>query len=347
MTHARCPGVILLAAGLACGEDPGEPAPEAGALSERLEADLPETLAALGLFPDLTELDHTDPGATGYATAFPLWSNGSVKRRHVVLPRGARVDTSDAAAWQFPAGTTFFKTFSYPDARAAGGERPVETRVLRLRAEGDDYATYVWDESGRSATLADPSRPSRIAVELEGERFEHVVPARLDCRKCHESQPAVVLGFDELGLNHTPAGSTVTELERLLEAGVLDGAPLAPDPIEAPDALSRDVLGYLEGNCTHCHNGGDRASAAFDLRHPVAFEQLIDRETESEALSGLRVAPGEPESSALFLALERSDADNIQPMPPVGVERVDAQAVELFRRWIEGLPGAAPEAGDP
>ena len=341
------PAAILVAASFACGAHPGEPAPEAGALSERLGAELPDTLAELGLFPDLAQLDRTDPSAIGYETAFPLWSNGSVKRRHLALPRGARIGTSDAAAWQFPIGTAFFKTFSYPDARALSGERPVETRVLRLGQGGYDYATYVWDESGESATLADPARPLRIAVELQGEHFEHVVPARLDCRKCHESQPASVLGFDELGLNHFPAGAAATELERLLEAQVLDGAPLAPDHVDAPDALSREVLGYLEGNCTHCHNGGERASAAFDLRHPVAFEQLIDRETESEALSGLRVASGEPQASALYLALSRAAVDSIQPMPPVGVERVDAQGLDLFRRWIEGLPSAAKESGDP
>lgn len=328
-----------LAASLGCGASPARSdGAEAGAFIERLGAELPATLAELGLFPDVSELEHAHPDVIAYETAFPLWSNGSIKRRHLALPRGQRVDTSDAGAWEFPAGALFFKTFSYPDAAAPSGERAVETRVLRRTPSGYDYATYVWD--GERAALADPARPSRIAIELGGERFEHVVPARLDCRKCHESQPASVLGFDELGLHHAPGEGAPTELERLREAGVLAAGRAVPEEIEAPDALSRDVLGYLEGNCTHCHNGGERASAAFDLRHRVAFEQLIDRETESESLSGLRVASGDPASSALFLALSRSGAENIQAMPPLGVERVDAGAVELFRRWIESLPRA-------
>ena len=70
----------------------------------------------------------------------------------------------------------------------------------------------------------------------------------------------------------------------------------------------------------------------------MALANLIDRNTEGEALSGLRVASGDPEASALFLALRREDQNGIQPMPPVGVDRADQAALQLFEAWISNLP---------
>jgi len=129
----------------------------------------------------------------------------------------------------------------------------------------------------------------------------------------------------------------VTQLERFYEDGWLGALPEQPARIIAEDEATRSVLGYLEGNCTHCHNGGDGPASAFDLRHPVALEHLVDVPTTSELVGGWRVRSGAPEESGLFLALSRAEVTTAQPMPPLGVERVDEAAVELFRAWITGL----------
>lgn len=331
----------------ACGGEPSGPSGSAVFL-DHLSGELPESIAELGLYADPSERGQVHPRAERYSPAQPLWSSGSEKDRYIVVPEGAAVDSSDGQAWSFPVGTLLLKTFSYPDAEQPSGLRVIETRVLRREAEEFSYAVYLWSEDGSSATLVDLSRSHAVPVELEGERFDHVVPTRLDCRKCHESQVVPVLGFDELGLNapldpvsseSASSESTPTQLEALLQAGLLSQAP--PSPAQAvthDDPETARVLSYLEGNCTHCHNGGDRASAAFDLRHPVALANLIDQETQGKALSGVRVVSGQPDQSALWLALSRADIEGIQPMPPVGVDRVDQAALELFESWIARLP---------
>jgi len=286
-------------------------------------------------------------------------------RRHCLIPTATPDDIESARHHlQFaidggleaalPAGTDPLKgTVQFTSAEQdpwweldLGAERPIETRIIRWLDGEVEYAVYRWDDAGTSAALTAIDRPIRVAVSAFGESFEHVIPARLDCRKCHESQPVRVLGFDELGLAEAPeqgpsaAPALAASLAGWVELGVLSAAPAEPRLIRHEEALTQGVLSYIEGNCTHCHNGGTEASASYDLRYGVALENLIDRDTEGEALSGLRIASGNPEQSALFLALRREDRDGIQPMPPLGVERRDEVAIELFQAWISGLPAA-------
>jgi hypothetical protein len=100
------------------------------------------------------------------------------------------------------------------------------------------------------------------------------------------------------------------------------------------------VLGYMHGNCAHCHNASVQAESRLDLTFQVALSNIIGRETEGSGQAvGVRVVPGAPEQSVLFQALagESDDAD-LKPMPPVGVQLRDAEAIALFRRWITALP---------
>ena len=68
------------------------------------------------------------------------------------------------------------------------------------------------------------------------------------------------------------------------------------------------------------------------------YENLIGVETTSELFGGLRVSPGDPDESALYRGLVRDiEEGDAQPMPPVGVQRVDPEAVTLFYDWISAL----------
>lgn len=297
---------------------------------------LPETLSELGLYPYEADFDEAHPRAVAYRPAHELWSNGSHKRRHVLLPEGAVIDASERSHWRFPRGTLLFKTFFY--RRADDTEYPVETRALLSDGERFEYAAYVWDEAGTEATRTDLTEPIAITVSTDDAPLVHNVPARIDCRKCHESQPVGALGFDELGLSEPLAGEDRSQLEALFEAGVISDLPAAPAVLEHPDPSTRAVLGYLEGNCVHCHNGSEGASSSFDLRHPVALENLIDRETEGESVGGIRLVPGAADNSALYRALEGGRMfPDVAAMPPVGVDLRDEQAIELIRGWINDM----------
>jgi hypothetical protein len=330
-----CTLVGCVALGCGSGGSSGAPAEPIEHVPTYLDdpaGPLPESIEELGLYPTLGDLSRTHARAIAYEPAYPLWSNGSEKARYLVLPLGERVDNAERAAWRFPVGTLFLKTFSYPSAENL--PRPIETRVLRRTDDGFEYAVYAWDGTA-GASLIDIARSTPVPVEFEGETFEHVVPSRLDCRKCHEADTATVIGFRELQLGRAESN----QLERLAALEVFSEPPPAePERIVAGDAVTEAVLGYLQGNCVHCHNGFDTPAAAFDLAPGVAVENLVGKDTEGELLHGVRVVPGDPEASVLYLTLaRRTDVAGILPMPPVGVERTDAAAVSLIESWISGL----------
>ncbi len=346
MNFRRC-AVLFALASCHCSSGSGS---EPSAQETWLDApgEMPATLEETGLYPDLHDLGRHNPRAVLYEPAYPLWTNGSIKQRFVVLPGDARIDTSDSKAWEFPEQTLFFKTFSYEDQSADDGLRPIETRVIRRTEDAWEFYVYLWAKDRDSAELLDGVHTTPVEVEYDGEEFEHVVPARLDCRTCHESQPVGVIGFDELQLNSPlEEQDDTTQLEELARRGVLSELPDHPDEIAEDDATTRKVLGYLQGNCAHCHNGWNGPSSAFDMRHDVALENLIGVETTSELLTGVRVVPGSAKDSALYKALTRDpEIPNTTAMPPIGVDLVDRAAVEMVGDWIDGLEDANDDHDD-
>jgi len=272
--------------------------------------EMPARLSSIGLYPDAPDLDIVARGAFAYSPRFPLWSDGGEKQRFVAVP-----DTTDAAPApypeEFPLGTVFFKTFSFETERDAG-LRPVETRVMRLEGEGWKFYRYLWREDASDAELLTSPRSEFVGVLSDGHEFEHEVPSTLDCKTCHEASDSPVLGYRQVQL---------------------DSAPLSP----GADPVTEQVLGYVLGNCTHCHNGSDSEAGVLDLRPSVFLDSTIDELTRSTSFAyGLRIDPGHPEQSMLFVALTGDDED-VKPMPPLGVAHRDQDAIELFRSWIEGL----------
>lgn len=299
-------------------------------LDTDLSGDLPSRLSALGLYPDMERRDVPHDRAHRYEPRYPLWTNGSEKQRFAVLPAETTIDV-EQRPWGFPVGALFFKTFSYQDV-------PIETRVLRLTDGGWEFDVYLWNEDATEAELLAGLVPTEVAVTKEGETFTHEVPSTLQCRTCHESAPDPVLGFDELRLNGPLQEGGRPQLQDLANEGVLSRSITEAERIAAPDELTARVFGYFSGNCVHCHNGGEGPSSAFSLRHDVAWDNTVDVASTSELVSGIRVLPGDPENSGLFLAMSRVEDDaRAQPMPPVGVQRRDDEALELLRQWISQL----------
>ena len=75
------------------------------------------------------------------------------------------------------------------------------------------------------------------------------------------------------------------------------------------------------------------------MRHSVALENLVNVETTSELLTGLRLVPGSALDSALYKAMAQDpDLEETAAMPPVGVDLIDSEAVMLVREWIDNMP---------
>ena len=287
---------------------------------------LPETIGQLGLYPSAPDLTDVPAIALGYTPSYPLYSNGSDKIRHLVVPDGARIDTSDPDAWVFPDGTLIFKTFAYDGV-------PVETRVL-VKSPDDGqwgYAVYQWDDTGTDATLL--SLEDRVAVPQDA-GFSHTIPAELDCKLCHDTAEHPVLGLTHAQLSGTDGGDTLDPI-----ADALMDVPAVAAPIDTGDAASTELVRYFYGNCVHCHNGGRGDNASFDLRPDVALLNTIEQPTQSSASAdGIRIVPGDPSTSILYLALsgEHDDPD-LEDMPPVGIDLRDATTITKLKTFIESL----------
>jgi hypothetical protein len=318
-------------------QKPDEPEPAVPASDVPLVDDplgpVPLRLSDTGIFADSK---HTEPIARAIRDdpSLPLWTNGSEKQRWLVLPKGGQIDNTRRDHWEFPVGTLIFKTFSY-----AGKDQhvQVETRLLRRMREGWDYQAYKW--RGDDADLLSLERSVPVTNKpSDAVKFKHEIPSRFDCRSCHESNETVVIGFDELRLSGSASGES--QLAALAAKGVFkQPIPSEPDRVSDADATTRTVLGYLHGNCAHCHNASDNTMSKLDLTHGHALANLVGKETEgSGQASGMRVMPGVPERSILFLAMSgEGDDPELQAMPPVGVQARDTAAIKLIRGWISAL----------
>jgi len=290
---------------------------------------LPEHLSDTGLYVSgsVTQLQ---PDVLQFSPQYPLWSDGASKHRWIKLPPGTSVDAVKPDAWDFPRGTKLWKEFSH------GGR--VETRYIERGMDGVwRYASYVWNAGGTDAVLA-PAAGIRD-LPLPGRRYS--IPAQDDCRACHEGAPVPVLGFSALQLSADLRTLNSRGLLRNLSSDLL----VRPPRIAAKNDTERAALGYLHGNCGHCHND-DGPLAVLEM----SMAQRLGTKTSTDAvvrsLAGVRsefrmpggtarVVPGHPEASVVALRMQSREAR--EQMPPLGTSEVDVEALSLIGRWIEGL----------
>jgi hypothetical protein len=266
-----------------------------------------------------------------FSPQYPLWSDGAHKRRWIYLPPGTAIDASRADAWQFPPGTRLWKEFSLDDG-------PVETRFIERLTDGTwRYAAYVWNEEGTDATLAPTDGIAALA-----NRDGYSIPSESDCRACHESAAVPVLGFSALQLSsdrdplapHADAGPHI-DLDELVARGLIRNLPLnATRPrIDASSPIERAALGYLHGNCGHCHNDTEtRVPVDLMLAQSVARDP-----THSHRVVHSLIAVGDR-----FLARVSSRNPQRQ-MPPLGTRLIDTEALALLERWISEKSSKAEE----
>jgi hypothetical protein len=305
---------------------------------------LPLHLRDTGFFAAGT--NEVDSRNLEFSPQYPLWSDGARKRRWIFLPPGSAIDASQPDAWEFPRGTRLWKEFAH--------EGRVETRFIERLSDGSwRFGAYVWNEAGTDATLAPAQGLTLERKDAPGGRY--IVPAEADCRACHEGAASPVLGFSALQLSsdrdplapHAEMDATLDVRELLERRLIANSSSSTPARILARSPVERAALGYLHGNCAHCHNdNGSPVPVDLNLSQTTGSNPTdTDRVLRSmiNARSRFRghglasdaplVAPGEAERSVL-LARMRSRNPNTQ-MPPLGTQLIDADAVALIERWID------------
>jgi uncharacterized repeat protein (TIGR03806 family) len=317
-------------------------------------ATFPRTLTDTGCFADVPA---RRPAAEliPYDVRSPLWSDGAVKRRFMVVPDGTSIGYTAGGAWNVPVGTILVKEFAY-DTRAGDptSRRALETRFLVRRSGGWQGYTYQWNDAQTEAYLLDDATTKTFPVtDAAGTTTQHThyFPSRSDCLRCHTTAAGGTLGLQTGQLNRAfDYGATTDNQLRALEhiglfGGCLPGRPATlpalTDPSDASQPLAARARSYLHANCAHCHLPGGPAPAAIDLRVETPFTStgLCDGVPQDGDLgvTGARIVkPGAADQSVLWLRMAlRGD----QQMPPLGTLYVDDAATALVATWIDGLSG--------
>jgi hypothetical protein len=209
-----------------------------------------------------------------------------------------------------PAGTSIDK--SNPDA----WEFPRGTRAWKeFSRDGVPVETRtierLADGSWRYLTYAWNAAGTRATLAPEEGVAERGIPSRADCLACHEGAAVPILGYIAVQLS----------------------TPLPP------------ALGYLHGNCGHCHNDAALPALELTLQQQSAdpkasaertYASLIGRASRFRphgAANAQRLVAGQPERSVLVSRMKSRDP--LTRMPPLGVSVVDSDGVALISRWIE------------
>jgi hypothetical protein len=308
--------------------DPPREVPDGGA---------PYRLSQTGLFADI-ERKVLAPDVLEFEPEHKLWSDAADKRRWVVLPAGAKIDTRDMDHWQFPIGTRFWKEFSRDG-------RPLETRLIQRTgpAPGDYFmGAFQWDAEGRDAVFVPDGNSNVLGTD-------HDVPEAKKCWTCHKGDAGRILGFSALQLSKGP-GARGPTLASLAESGWLSAPPPAGVSYPAPGSgATQAALGYLHANCGHCHSDSGEARSETDimLRLEVGertleatrlFRSSVGVATQKfrASAAGIRLVPGMPDASAIAFRMSRREKETM--MPPLATKHVDPMGLEVVRRFILELP---------
>lgn len=350
---ASLAGAILLS--VACGGDDEPEAADAGVTiydaaivdaavpdatipDAAIDASIfPATLEESGLYSNLVDKTLA-PGVLEFTPAWPLWTDGALKKRWILIPDGETIDTSDMDFWVLPEGTKLWKEFA-----AADGLR-VETRYLwKMGPNPQDwyYMAYAWNADATEAVAV----PDGV-VDALGTNFD--IPRERDCRTCHERQPDFALGFSAVQLAHQDTG---VNLDTLITDNKLSVLPVGESPYFPIPGVGdeQEVLGYLHGNCGGCHHKDSDVmdTTNLNLRMEVAtmatpelttaYSTIVDIESLI-TVSGTTalIEPQDIVASSLYVRMNNR-GNNLQ-MPPKGSEIVDAEFLLVLEAWINSLP---------
>ncbi len=327
--QACSPGFTVLTDGLKNTSTGGPPPPVV--VSYLIPQNSFTTLSQSG-FKDFSEI--TGVNFWEYTPQYPLFSFGSAKRRWVYLPPSTPVNNADPDAWVFPKGTVLWKLFSL-------NGRKIETRMLEKITEAPGFASwrvsvYLWRTDQTEADLLVGnnfySGPPADRTPYEAGAVEAVYRVAMpnQCVTCHRNASDGALGFNYLQLSKPDTPKNILALS---QAGVLTNAVMNYDQILGTE-VQRTAIGYIQGNCAHCHSGTGPGPHDFKHRSTVtagANEAIL---VSAAASAGL-ITPANKATSRLYLRPAGLAATIMPPAAftitpdPVGYTAIGA--------WIDGM----------
>ncbi len=305
-------------------------------------AGFPQTLTDTGCYSDVAT-QTVAPEVIPYDVRSPLWSDGAIKRRFMIIPGGQTIGYTATGAWTLPVGTILMKEFWI---EAVTGDpatlMPMETRFLVKRCEPgnctDEWQgySYQWNTSGTEATLLPGDQTTTFDwTVMDGGNtttHTHIYPGRSDCVRCHNAAAGRTLGLQTAQLARPMRyGEVVDDELRALDAigifgGTLPATPTAglPRPADPVPGNARRSRAYFHANCSHCHRpGGEKPTV--DFRFETA---LVD--TGICAV----ITPGDSANSTLY---QKDATRGGGQMPPIATLLPDPVQLPVTAAWIDSM----------
>lgn len=305
-------------------------------------ATFPRRLSETGLFASLDDL-RPAAGVVPYDVIASRWADGAEATRWVGIPGSGRINLANGEPGlhplgQFPDGTVFAKQLSLPQP----GRKPIRLETQILLYDDGEWTpySYLWDESGKDATLVDAAGAARTLSVADGHggQVERTwkVSAINECRLCHNAGANNVLGF--------VPNQLARQLGSLAARQVIAAAPPAVkelrlvDPHDASQPLDDRARSYLHANCSMCHHPRGNAIVGFFLRRDMPFEKLNTNRGTIIGTFGMEhakvIASGDPFRSILTYRMSKLGYGR---MPYIGSHVVDGAGVALIADWIRSL----------
>jgi hypothetical protein len=373
------PAVPLFLAALHAGAAPGFKF-----FNAAVRDSIPATISGTGMYKDILNKVFSDD-VVPFEVNAPLWTDGAIKARFIVVPPGKSIDYSDTSdVYGYPDSTVVMKNFSVE--RTAGDPSSrilVETRFTMLKKSGAVPKWYLFSYHWRAdQTDAD-------LVSLNGENFSLPVhrqgasgpesikkwkfPSPAQCAACHRIQSRdgrVVLAFFTAQLNRPYSGNTsINQLAHFFDIGLLKAPGARPDFTKSPKwarwddqtaSLDLRARSYIASNCSGCHGDrGMRSGATVGATLNYDYHDMAQHmDFVTKKLSGTfpidsagLVVPGRPDRSVLlFRQVSRNatagDFDAGKlAMPPLGSYEPDTNAIKVLTSWIAAMPVASIHGG--
>jgi hypothetical protein len=225
-------------------------------------SEIPALLSQTGFYSSIATKT-IDTAAKAFTVNSALWSDGTVKRRWVVLPPGKKIQWVDETdLFNYPDSTVFVKTFL--QVRAPGDTAYWETRLLVKKANPGESTqnwfgfSYRWNTAQTDANLVDVDNGANAVLAIKdaqgkGDYRKWRFPSQTDCNLCHQvisgqlslqtnaiKQSRAVLGFFPAQLKKPTKNGTSDQVLDLFTAGVFSGTQ------PTPGVLARRFIGISE-----------------------------------------------------------------------------------------------------
>ena len=209
----------------------------------------------------------------------------------------------------------------------------------------DRLFSYTTDE--KQAQKIIDQNPANLGAALQSAKLtrHYAVPSAERCVQCHMGSPSesFILGFTPLQISRRPDGSgglyeaasgdELTQLQRLIDYGVVSGVKSAADilPLEQSEgsrAPRNDyelaAQAYMVGNCAHCHN--DRG---FPTQKAPALKGLLTFLPGPGPLQGIFQMPLE-----LYSPIRKRGSTQAVQVPYITPSVYDLASVEATPKYF-------------